>query len=55
MINSLFQILKSSETLETDDLEKLNTWVEFLIAKRRSMFKTSDKEEDYERRNSITL
>lgn len=42
MTDSLFMILKSSETLETDDLEKLNTWVEFLIAKRRSM--TSDSE-----------
>ena len=55
MTDSLFKILKSSESLETDDLEKLNTWVEFLIAKRRSLFKTSDKEKDYERRNSITF
>ena len=42
MNDTLFTILKSSEALEINDLEKLNTWVEFLIAKRRSM--TSDSE-----------
>lgn len=44
MNDTLFTILKSSEALEINDLEKLNTWVEFLIAKRRSLFETSDSE-----------
>lgn len=43
MTNSLFLILKSSETLENDELEKLNTWVEFLIAKRMSLTSDSAK------------
>lgn len=42
MTDSLFLILKSSEALDINDLERLNTWVEFLIAKRRSL--TSDSE-----------
>ena len=46
MTDSLFTILKSSEDLETEDLEKLNTWVEFLIAKRRSLFETFDSEKN---------
>lgn len=43
MTDSLFLILKSSEALDINGLEKLNTWVEFLIAKRRSLTSDSEK------------
>ena len=46
MNDTLFTIMKSSEALDIKNLEKLNTWVEFLLAKRRSLFKTSDSDKN---------
>ena len=45
MNDTLFTIMRSSEALDINNLEKLNTWVEFLLAKRRR-FEASDSEKN---------